>query len=227
MPPLFGNLNLLRHVLDAYPKSRLGEVAASKASIDAVADTAYQWLNGGDAARASALLEPYFSGSEPLTVRVAPLFNLLMDSWLELGRSTKRERLIDTILQRGDRPLKSDALQRRTTMLADRGDYAGAWRTFKQASELNPNDPALSFLEVTTLLSEGAGERGPVTSPMVGGLSGQAARPATGRPGGSFARHRQRPPCRHDGRCHIGQCRPAAAACPVPGSPAPCGATPI
>ncbi|UUZ70103.1 SEC-C domain-containing protein [Polaromonas sp. P1(28)-13] len=155
MPPLFGNLNLLRHVLDAYPKSRLGEVAASKASIDAVADTAYQWLNGGDAARASALLEPYFSGSEPLTVRVAPLFNLLMDSWLELGRSTKRERLIDTILQRGDRPLKSDALQRRTTMLADRGDYAGAWRTFKQASELNPNDPALSFLEVTTLLSEG------------------------------------------------------------------------
>lgn len=155
MPPLFGNLNLLRYVLDAYPKSRLGEVAASKASIDAVADTAYQWQGGGDAARASALLEPYFSGSGPLTVRVAPLFNLLMDSWLALGRSSKRERLIDSILQRGDRALKSDALQRRTTMLADRGDHAGAWRTFKHASELNPNDPALSFLEVTTLLSEG------------------------------------------------------------------------
>ena len=155
MPPLFGNMNLLRYVLDAYPKSRLGEVSASKAGIDAVADTACQWLDGGDAGRASALLEPYFSGSAPLTVRVAPLFNLLMDTWLELGRSTKRERLIDTILQRGDRPLKSDALQRRTTMLADRGDHAGAWRAFKQASELNPNDPALSFLEVTTLLSEG------------------------------------------------------------------------
>lgn len=155
MPPLFGNLNLLRYVLDAYPKSHLGEVAASKASIDAVADTAYQWQGGGDAARVSALLEPYFSGSGPLTVRVAPLFNLLMDTWLALGRSTKRERLIDSILQRGDRALKSDALQRRTTMLADRGDHAGAWRTFKQASELNPNDPALSFLEVTTLLSEG------------------------------------------------------------------------
>ena len=155
MPPLFGNLNLLRYVLGAYPKSRLGEVSASKAGIDAVADTAWQWLDGGDAARASALLEPYFSGSGPLTVRVAPLFNLLMDSWLELGRSTKRERLIDAILQRGDRPLKSDALQRRTTMLADRGDHAAAWRAFKQACELNPNDPALSFLEVTTLLSEG------------------------------------------------------------------------
>jgi tetratricopeptide (TPR) repeat protein len=155
MPPLFGNLNLLRYVLAAYPTSRLGEVAASNASIDAVAETAYQWLGGGDAARASALLEPYFSGSGPLTVRVAPLFNLLMDTWLELGRSTKRERLIDNILQRGDRALKSDALQRRTTMLADRGDYAAAWQTFKQASECNPNDPALSFLEVTTLLSEG------------------------------------------------------------------------
>jgi len=155
MPPLFGNMNLLRYVLDAYPKSRLGEVSASKASIDAVADTAFQWLDGGDAARASALLEPYFAGSAPLTVRVAPLFNLLMDAWLTLGRRTKRERLIDAILQRGDRPLQSDALQRRTTMLADRGDHAAAWRAFKQASELNPNDPALSFLEVTTLLSEG------------------------------------------------------------------------
>lgn len=155
MPPLFGNLNLLRYVLGAYPMARLGEVAASKANIDAVADTAHQWLESGDAGRAGALLEPYFSGAAPLTSRLAPLFNLLMDCWLELGRSTKRERLIDSILQRGDRALKSDALQRRTTMLADRGDHAAAWRTFRQASEFNPNDPALSFLEVTTLLSEG------------------------------------------------------------------------
>lgn len=155
MPPLFGNLNLLRYVLNAHPKSRLGEVAASNASIDAVADTSRQWLEAGDAVRVSALLEPYFKGAVPLTIRLAPLFNLLMDTWLALGHSTKRERLIDAILKRGDRPLKSDALQRRTTMLADRGDYAGAWLSFKQASELNPNDPALSFLEVTTLLSEG------------------------------------------------------------------------
>ena len=155
MPPLFGNLNLLRYVLDAYPKSRLGEVTASKASVDAVADTADQWLQAGEAARASALLEPYFLGAGPLAVRLSPLFNLLMDTWLELGHSNKRQRLIDSILQRGDRLLKSDALQRRTTMLADQGDYAGAWRSFKQASELNPNDPALSFLEVSTLASEG------------------------------------------------------------------------
>ncbi len=155
MPPLFGNLNLLRYVLDAYPKSRLGEVTASKASIDAVADTAYQWLQAGEAARASALLEPYFLGAGPLAVRLSPLFNLLMDTWLELGHGNKRQRLIDSILQRGDRLLKSDALQRRTTMLADQGDHAGAWRSFKQASELNPNDPALSFLEVSTLASEG------------------------------------------------------------------------
>ena len=42
MPPLFGNMNLLRYVLDAYPKSRLVEVCASKASIDAVADRIVQ-----------------------------------------------------------------------------------------------------------------------------------------------------------------------------------------
>ncbi|UUZ72254.1 SEC-C domain-containing protein [Polaromonas sp. P1(28)-8] len=65
MPPLFGNLNLLRYVLDAYPKSRLGEVAASKASIDAVADTAYQWQDGGDAARASRCWSPISQAQGP------------------------------------------------------------------------------------------------------------------------------------------------------------------
>ena len=155
MPPLFGQLNLLRYVLDACPKSRLVSVAASKASVDAVADTAYQWLQEGAASRAAALLEPYFTSTQTLTERLCPLFNLLMDTWFEMGLHRKRDQLIDSILERGDRPLRSDALQRRTTMLADQGDHGQAWRCFKQASELNPNDPALSFLEVTTLLSEG------------------------------------------------------------------------
>ena len=155
MPPVFGRMNLLRYVLDAYPKSRLAEVASSHASIDAVADTAYQWGEEGGNARAAALLEPYFEKAGPLGARLAPLFNLLMDNWLALGRKTRREQLIDDILLRGDKILRSDALQRRTTMLADRGDHAGAWRTFRQATELNPNDPALGFLEVTVLLSEG------------------------------------------------------------------------
>ena len=155
MPPLFGHMNLLRYVLDAYPKSRLAEVASSRANLDAVADTAYQWDEEGDNARAAALLEPYFETQGPLSARLAPLFNLLMDNWLALGRKIKREQLIDDILLRGDKILRGDALQRRTTMLADRGDHAGAWRTFRQATELNPNDPALGFLEVTTLLSEG------------------------------------------------------------------------
>ena len=155
MPPLFGQLNLLRFVLDVYPKARLSDVAASSAPVEAVADTAYQWLQEQQSARAAALLEPYFAGAGPLTARLAPLFNLLMDTWLDLGKRTKREKLIDSILLRGDRVLRSDALQRRTTMLADRGEHAAAWHSFKQACDLNPNDPALSFLEVTTLISEG------------------------------------------------------------------------
>lgn len=155
MPPLFTGMNLLRYVLDAYPKSRLGEVAQSRASVDAVADTARQWMEADELERVSALLSPYFSGTAALTARLSPLFNLLMDAWLQLGHNGKRDKLIDTLLQRGDRELKSDALQRRTTMLADRGDYAGAWSNFKQASATNPNDPALGFLEVTTLVSEG------------------------------------------------------------------------
>jgi hypothetical protein len=155
MPPLFGNMNLLRYVLDAYPKRRLGEVVSSKASIEEVADTARQWNEWGEDTRVVAMLEPYFAGTGPLAHRLSPLFDVLMDSWLTLGKPGKRDRLLGELVMRGDRPLKSDALQRRTTMMADSGYYAGAWLCFKQASELNPNDPALSFLEVTTLLSEG------------------------------------------------------------------------
>lgn len=155
MPPLLGNLNYLRYVLDACPKSRLGDVARSRAKLDAVEDTAHQWIEEGEPARAAALLAPYFKAEGPLQERLAPIFNLLMGAWLDLGHPLKRERLIDDILRRGDRVLRSDALQRRTTMLADRGEHAAAWQSFKQASALNPNDPALSFLEVTTLVSEG------------------------------------------------------------------------
>lgn len=151
----FGQLNLLRFVLDAYPKERLAEVAQSKAAIHAVADTAMQWLKEGKAQRTVGLLEPYFAGTGPLSVKLSPIFNELMEAWSVLGKHAKRRALVQDLLERGDRPLKSDVLQRWTTILADQGDYAAAWRAFKEASALNPNDPALSFLEVTVLVSEG------------------------------------------------------------------------
>ena len=155
VPPLFGDMNLLRYVLDGYTNKRLAEVAASRADVDAVVDTAQQWIDKGDLVRASSLLTPYFAGTGPLAVRLSPLFNQLMDVWRLQHHPTKRERLIDSLIERGDRALQSDALQRRTTMRADQGDFAEAWRCFKLASASNPNDPALSFLEVSTLLSEG------------------------------------------------------------------------
>lgn len=156
MPPnLFGSMNLLRYVLDAYPKSRLPEVATSKANIDAVAHTAQQWLEKGEYVRVTTMLEPYFSGNHPLGERLSPVFHLLMEAWADQGRRAKREKLIEQILLRGDRTLKSDALQRRTTMFADKGKFAQAWDSFKQASLLNPNDPALSFLEVSILAAQG------------------------------------------------------------------------
>ena len=155
IPHLFGEINLLRYVLDAYPISKLVDVVHSKANINAAADTAYQWREENDEVRAVALLEPYFADVAELTDHLAPLFQILMDALVRLDNTGKRESLIDSILQRGDKILRSNALQRRTTMLVDRGEYHAAWQTFKQASTLNPNDPALSFLEVTTLLSEG------------------------------------------------------------------------
>ncbi len=158
VPLLFGEMNLLRYVLDAYTSKRLAEVAGSRADVDAVSDTARQWIEQGELTRASALLVPYFAGTGPLAVRLSPLFNQLMDVWQKQQHPTKRERLIDSLIERGDRALQSDALQRRTTIRADQGNYADAWRCFKRATACNPNDPALSFLEVTTLLSEGRAE---------------------------------------------------------------------
>jgi tetratricopeptide (TPR) repeat protein len=154
MPPLFGDINLLRYVLDAYPQARLKEVCTTQADINAVTDTAAQWIENGAALRVGALLEPYFLGTGPLSVELSPLFDQLMNAWQELGRDAKRKKLIQTLLQRGDPALQSDAWQRLTTMQADRGDYVSAWSSFAQARQANPNDPALSFLEVTILMSE-------------------------------------------------------------------------
>jgi len=147
--------NMLRHVLDSVPKKRFAELPGSRVDPLAVADTARQWHDEGDEERAAALLEPWFAGEGPLGAKLEPLFDQLMDCHLALGRERKRTRLIERALARGDRVLRVSALQRRATMLADRGDLEGAWRSFGEAQREDPEDPNLATLELTLLASRG------------------------------------------------------------------------
>jgi len=147
--------NMLRHILDSTPKKRFAGLPGSRVDPLAVADTARQWHEEGDDGRAAALLEPWFAGDGPLEARLEPLFDQLMDCYLALGRESKRTRLISRVLARGDSVVRVSALQRRATILADRGDLEGAWRSFGEAQREDPEDPNLATLELTLLVSRG------------------------------------------------------------------------
>lgn len=162
--PLAGMLNLsgynmLRHVLDALPKKHFTELPASRVDPIAVHDTARQWQDEGDNERAVALLEPWFGGDAPLVGKLEPLFDQLMDCYLVLGNERRRDRLVAAVLERGDRELRAAALQRRSTMHADRGDIERAWESFREAQRTDPDNPSHAALELTLLISRGEIER--------------------------------------------------------------------
>lgn len=155
----FAELNMLRYVLDASPRSVYAGLPASRVNIDAVADAAYQWSEEGDERAVVALLEPWFGGERPLPGRFELLFDLLMDAYLVLDKPRKRQSLLAAALSRGDRPLQSTALQRRAVMLADEGEHAAALQTFREAQRLDPEAVSLAHLEITLLMGAGKTEQ--------------------------------------------------------------------
>ncbi|MEX2517320.1 MAG: SEC-C metal-binding domain-containing protein, partial [Gammaproteobacteria bacterium] len=155
----FREYNMLRHVLDYLPKKEFSSLPDTAVAPVAIADTAHQWRNENELLRAVALLEPWFAGSGKLNGKLAPLFDELMDLYYLLGNTRKRSRLTETLKQRGDRELRATALQRQATILADRGQFDEAWQAFTDAQREYPDDPALSMLETTLLLSRGEYDR--------------------------------------------------------------------
>lgn len=151
----FPEVNMLRYVLDTMPKKDYASLPGTPVRIDAVHDAAVQWNDEGEEARAVALLEPWFDGDRPLSGRLEPLFDTLMDAYLALGKARQRERLIEQALARGDRDLQCTALQRRATMLSDRGEHEAALAAFQQAQRLVPDNVSHAHLEVTLLIGAG------------------------------------------------------------------------
>ena len=148
-------MNLLPYLLDALPRKRWAELPDSRIDREMVAHTAQEWSQQGRNKDALRLLEPWFGDDAHFDTRYEFLFDLLLNAYTNMGKPRKKSALLDRALTHGDRDIRSAAMQRRVTMLADDGDYPRAWALFTQAQRSDPESPSLSHLEVTLLLSQG------------------------------------------------------------------------
>ncbi len=148
-------LNLLPNLLDALPKKRWDELVGSRISLDMVGATASDWGEEGRDKDVLTLLEPWFVGDKYFDTRHEILFDLLLNTYTNLGKPRKKSSLLERAMALGDRAMRSAAMQRRVSILADEGDYPAAWKEFRNAQREDPDAPALSHLEVIVLLNEG------------------------------------------------------------------------
>lgn len=153
MPKL--EMNLLPMVLGVLPRRRWAELAGSRIHPDMVFDTAQQLNREQREKEACALLEPWFVDDADFHAQREGLFDMLLDAYTALPKPRKKAQLLDRALAVGDRGLRSAALQRKSTMLADAGDYVAAWDLFGQAQRADPASTSLPHLEITLLISEG------------------------------------------------------------------------
>ncbi len=152
--PVF-NLNLLPSLLAVLPRKSWKELAGSRIDPAMVEDTVRQWLDDGQPESAAALLEPWFVEESAFVARHEYLFDALLDAYSDLGNPRKKAKLLDRAQEHGDRTLRSAAMQRKVSILADRGKFDEAWQLFRKAQKLDPDSHTLSHLEVTTLMVEG------------------------------------------------------------------------
>ena len=155
----FDGMSLLQYVLGHYPRTQLRALPVAGLDLDEVAYIGSEWSREGRAAEAEALLERIFDDVDRLDERAVPAFDALADCYTDLGRTGKKLRLIERVAAARNPTLRSAALHRRVTMLADGGKRAEAWRVFEEAQRHEPGNPMLATLEITLLLEEGKHER--------------------------------------------------------------------
>lgn len=148
-------LSLLKYVLDDIPEAAYATLPFRHLSAEELAFVADQWLQEGRSDKAISLLAPLLADVRQLDARHEPAFDLLGDAYMNLGVPEEREALVERMMNAKDATLKCAALHRRCTMLSDAGRWPEAWQLFAQAQRLQPDNPALSHLEVIMLASEG------------------------------------------------------------------------
>ena len=154
--PLGGkSLSLLSYVLERVPMTQYANLPFGKLSPEELGHVASHWLEEGSWEETVALLEPLLAEPARLDARHEYAFDMLCDAYLELGRPGRRMKLVERLMQTPDRALKAAAMHRRCTMLADTGDYPAAWKQFKEAQRVDPDNPSLAQLEVILLINQG------------------------------------------------------------------------
>lgn len=151
----FPELNLLPYVLGCIPRKQWAQLVGSAVDHESVAHAAHEMIESGAVAAAAALLEPWFAGTGNIPARDEWLLDLLLDAYTELDKPRKKQSLLESALQRGDRNIRSSAMQRVATMCADAGDFTQAWDYFRDAQREDSDSASLSHLEITLLLSQG------------------------------------------------------------------------
>lgn len=152
-------LSLLSYVLERFPTAQYKNLPFNKLSPEELGHVASQWIEQNRHEQAVALLEPLFAHPAKLDARHEYAFDMLCDAYFELGHPIKRLRLAEGMMQCPDRVLKSAGMHRRCTILADKGDYPAAWKLFKEAQRVDPDNPSLAHLEVILLISQGEVEQ--------------------------------------------------------------------
>ncbi len=150
-----GALSVLSYVLETVPVAQYKDLPFKKLNPEEVAHVAEQWLEDGRDDAAAALLEPLLLDVSRLDQRHEYAFDVLCDVYLEQGEPARRIALAERLMKSADRELKSAAMHRRCTMLADGGDYPAAWKLFKEAQRQDPDNPSLAHLEIVLLASQG------------------------------------------------------------------------
>ncbi len=149
---------MLTKVLRTIPAKAFKELPYRKLSLEVLAAAARQWMDCGDARLAQKLLEPIFADVSKLDECAEFAFDVLADCYDVLHHPRKKRMLLDKLANGVNRELRSAALQRLTTMLADEEKVDQAWECFRDAQRASPDDPNLSTLEVLLLTTQGKPE---------------------------------------------------------------------
>ena len=150
--------SLLRYVLEDLPTSAYDTLPFPHLPPQELAFVAEQWIQEGHADTATFLLVPLLSEVKKLDARHEAAFDILSDAYVQLGMPEQRVELVERVMQASDLTLRSAAMHRRCTIYSTASDWPAAWKLFAQAERLQPNNPALSHLEVLMLASEGQTE---------------------------------------------------------------------
>lgn len=159
-PPPFGDgLSVLGYVLERLTAREYASLPFKLLMPEEIAHVAEEWCKQDRHEAAAALLEALLADLAQLDSRHEYAFDVLGDIYLDLGRADARLALVETMMRSPNRELRSAAMHRRCTILADAGDDEGAWQLFREAQRLDPDNPSLAQLELVLLASRGQTEQ--------------------------------------------------------------------